>query len=567
MGAGSDFKGVRQQTISLMQKGDYEGLENLVSQIKRRGYDIRQDETELEDFYIAALEVSGTNDAEWRDRLNHLNAWNAAIPESVAAKVAIAKWHNRTAWNARGNGFANTITSDASSIMDEQMRQAVAILKSVSSETVDDPEYYNAWISVCLLTGPDKSVTEDYFAKGAALAKEYLPLYDSMVNYLLPRWYGQAGEADDFIAKSAQGFPADKADVLYAYLTYDETENTGGDFFKQSTLDYNRAKGGFFSMMGGDQPAEWNKESSFREWQHENHLAVIASFKGDKPLMKRLFLDLQGTVQIDLYYGRKNYLSFLRRCGAQAALDREIGLERAGRLDDAEKMLLSFTAHPAIYPPLAMFYERQGMKDKLEAMTIVISGMTPGEAMNLPIDQAARPNLGEMAAYFPMMGEWEKCAAAAKRFDQLRPDNLIGKNMLLLCAINKGDGNAEQAAIQSIIGMTAEHPGYQIAQQVLSGKQRWEDLEKSMDPADIYLGQGVTAMALYYVAKGQLAEARNLIDFALPKCADNSGKAILESMEFGSLSRSMKALAMQSPSPAPAAIPASSAMPTVSGTQ
>jgi hypothetical protein len=330
MGAGSDFKGVSEQTIGLMQKGDYEGLEKLVSQIKQRGYDIRQDETELEDLYNAVLEVSGTTDAEWQDKLKQLDAWNAAIPESVTPKVALAKWHDRTAWKARGNGFANTITPFASNIMDEQMRQAVSILKSASSETVDDPEYYDEWISICLLTGPEKSVTEDYFAKGVALAKEYFPLYDSMVNYLLPRWYGAAGEADTFITTSAQGFQGDKADALYAYLTYTDTENTGGDFFKQSSLDYNRARDGFFSMMGGDQPSEWNKETVFREWQHENHLAVIACFKGDKPLMKTLFLDLQGNVQIDLFYTRKNYLSFLRRCGAQTELDKEMRRERGG---------------------------------------------------------------------------------------------------------------------------------------------------------------------------------------------------------------------------------------------
>ena len=149
----------------------------------------------------------------------------------------------------------------------------------------------------------------------------------------------------------------------------------------------------------------------------------------------------------------------------------------------------------------------------------------------------------------------------------MRPDNLIGKNMLLLCAINKGDTNAEQDAIQNIIGMPAEHPSYQLAEQVLSGKQSWEDLKNSLDPADIYLSQGVTAMALYYFTKGQPAEARNLIDFALPLCADNSGKAVLQSMEFGSLSRSIKVMAMPSPPPPPSASPAASVIPTASGTE
>jgi hypothetical protein len=569
--AGTDYKGVRQQAISLIQKGDYEGLEKLVGQIKQRGYDIRQDATELATFYDALLQVSGTGNAEWQNRLTQLQAWNSAIPESITAKIAIAKWHDETAWKARGNGFADTITLDAATIMDQQMAQATAILKAVPSANVDDPEYYHCWIEVCLLTGPDKAITQGYFEKGIAIAKEYYPLYSSMVNYLLPRWYGQQGEADNFIANAANGFPADKADVIYAYLTYDEAENTGGDFFKQSSLDYDRAKHGFFSMMGGDSLADWNKETPNREWVHENHLAFIAAYKGkdERPLLKTLFLDLEGTVLTNIFYEPGNYLMFRRRCGAQAALEQELDLERAGRMDDAEKTLLSFTSHPATYPPLAMFYERQGMKEKLAAMTIVISGTTPGGTMKLPIDQATPENLGEMCCYFPMMGEWDKAEAAAGRFDQIRPDILIGKDTLLLCAINTGDARAVQACIQSIIAMQTDRPSYQMAQEVLSGRKRWQNYRKTMDPADIYLAQGVSAMALYYVAKEESAEARSLIDFAIHRCDadDNSGTALLESMDFGSLSRSVKALAIPSPSPAASASPNPSAMPTVSGTK
>jgi hypothetical protein len=561
-----DLKEVHRKAEGFIETGNYTALENLVADIKHQGYDIEQDEPALWDFYEAVVKTDGTANADWQGRFAKLEAWDKAVPDSTAAKIAIAQWHNATAWDARGEGTGDSVNAQAQTTVDQEIAAAKSILSQIPASTVDDPEYYETWIRISLLSGANTATVEDYFNKGVALAKDYLPLYSSTVKYLLPKWYGGAGEVEAFINKSANNFPPEKADIFYAYMTYGEASDMVGNFFTDSSLDYNRMKKGYFQLLGGDTPAQWHREIEFREWVHENDLDFMALLKDDRPLGKTLCLDLEGTAYYPVFDGKDYYTHWRKRSGAEAAFQKELQLEKAGKLDQAEKTLLSFCSNPSIYSPLSIFYERQGMKDKLAAMTIVISGKTPGDALNTPIDQATPETLGETSSNFAMMGEWDKAEAAAKKFDSIRPYNLIGKNVMLLCAINSLDATAAKTAIQSIINMQTDKPSYQLAQQVLSGNNSWEEVKKSMNANDIYLVQGVTAMALYYVAKGDVNEADKLIDFALPRCNENGDKAFLESLEFGSLSRSMKLLAKPSPTPTPATTPAASPSPAASGT-
>lgn len=71
-------------------------------------------------------------------------------------------------------------------------------------------------------------------------------------------------------------------------------------------------------------------------------------------------------------------------------------------------------------------------------MKVRIVGMTAKELSATDPGYAPADILGESASYFAMVGEWDKARMAAQRFDQLRPENLIGKNVLLLCGIATG---------------------------------------------------------------------------------------------------------------------------------
>ena len=528
---GWDPFGIKNQAAKLLKTGDYSGLEALSSGLKKKGYDICQEYPELAGYYDA-FEVDGKQDEKhWQDRRKELDAWASAFPDSISAKLASTNWYIGYAWKARGTGYAGTVTAEGWNGMTDRLRKAEEILGALPAQKVDDPEYYYLWLTVCL--GEQRSVPEmfQYFQKGIDLEKEYYPLYQNAAYYLLPRWYGEPGDRERFMTESADRFAPAKGDVLYAYLARADAHFFGNDFYTQVRIDYDRAKRGYLSRIAVNNPAKRQNESA---------LCYLAAVKGDDEIAKKLFLELGDLINADDFGGQKNLDNFRKKCGAQTLVDDALALERAGKLGEAETNLASFTSDPAHYYPLVCFYLRQGMEAKVRAMEFKSYGKTCADVCDTDVASATPDLLAEMAQFLPMLGKWEKAEAAARRFDQLRPWNMTGKNTLLLCAIQKADAGLADTMKKEIVSMKTNRASYQAAQEVLSGAKTWEDVGSSMETSGEYLPQGATSIALYYLAMGKGDSAKEVLEDAVLFCTQNDNKTLMQCLLFGSLSRTLK---------------------------
>ena len=364
---GWDPSGVKSKASKSLKTEDYSGLEALSSDLKKKGYDIRQSFPELRGYYEAFLVDGKQDEKQWQDRRKELDAWVSAFPDSLSAKLASADWYIGYAWKARGNGYASTVTAEGWSLMAERLKKADEILSALPAREVDDPEYYYLWLTLCLGEERSKPETLRYFQKGVDLEKEFYPLYHNAAYYLLPRWYGEAGERERFMTAAADSFPPAKGDVLYAYLARDDAHFFGSDFYTQVQIDYDRVKRGYLSRIADNDPAKRQNESA---------LCYLAAVKGDDETAKKLFLELDDQINPGEFGGPQKLNDFRKKCGAQAAIDETLALERAGKLDDAEKNLGSFTSDPAHYYPLLCFYMRQGMEAKVRTMECKSYGKT-----------------------------------------------------------------------------------------------------------------------------------------------------------------------------------------------
>jgi hypothetical protein len=531
---GWDSPLIKSQAYQLLLKKDFAGLDALAASVKAKGYDIRQDDAEIDGFYAAFdVEYSDTEQA-WQDRLQLLQDWLAANPDSLSAHIALARWWIDHGWRARGTGYAYSVSDIGEATFEACAKDAADTLNSVSpSTTIDDPVYYDTWITVCIAQGNPKDVMFGYLNKSIALAKNYVSSYRDACIYLLQRWYGERGETEQWMKTWADSFPGEPGDIFYAFLVSGDARYVWGDAFKLGA-DYNRAKNGLLKRLTENDP-EWLLD--------ENFLLHIAAAKGDKPTARKMLFDLEGLVEYNYFFSNDTqngatYCEYMRtHFGVTAGFDKELTLERAGRLADAEKLLLSFTIRPKNYNPLAYFYERQGMRDKLLAMDYAVSNHLLRDMVAMDISTAPPEVLGELAAYYPMVGDWDKAEAVARRFDQLRPMNFIGKDTLLLCAIHNHDSAGAQAAVQEMTSLKTDRPVYRAVQPILTGSETWEqDRDKAaLKKNDPYLGQGIIAIALNDVAQGNKPEARAIIEQSLPNCAENSARTLLQSLLYGSL--------------------------------
>jgi hypothetical protein len=556
---GWDPWGVHEQSSELLDKGDFQGLETLVSQLKKNGYSIQQEEPELGGFYGGTKVADDAPPEAWPDRLNVIEKWRAAFPDSLAAKIAEVYWYIDYPSDIYVPPPApGTLpTPDDVPKQVRCMDKAVSLLKEIPAAKVDDPEYYVCWLKICDDLDRPEGEMWGYFKRGVALAPDYERLYYEAVEARSAMSLKKPGVQEKEIRQWANRWPGPKGAALYAYLIADLAEGYDLTFMKnEPNVDYNFAKWGLQKRLSENDPARYNDEST---------LAFLAVTKGDNATAKRMFLEIEDSADLDLFRGKGQYMTWRRTTGAKAEIDNAFALERAGKLADAEAKFLSFTSDPGLYLPLEFFYEREGMLDKLLAMKVTVNGKTVKEMMAIDPGYAPADVLGEMASDYAMMGEWDKARIAAQRFDQLRPYNMIGKNVLLLCAIHDGDAVKTMDAVMNIVRMHARYKPYHKAQAVLDGSRTWERESSEMKNDDIYLGQGTTAIVLYYMARGENDEAKKIMEEQLPWCAENSGKAMLESLLYGSLSRTLKPVALL-PAGMPPAATSGTAGATATGT-
>ncbi len=85
-------------------------------------------------------------------------------------------------------------------------------------------DYYVAWLLICKDEGRKRPQAEGFFNKGIALAKDYVPLYFAMTDYLMPLYY-PGTEPEKSMKTWANRFPGKKGNVLYAYLMREDATN------------------------------------------------------------------------------------------------------------------------------------------------------------------------------------------------------------------------------------------------------------------------------------------------------------------------------------------------------
>ena len=521
---------VKDKASDLFKKGDYKGLETVVSLVKG-GFDIRESYPALAGFYDAFYIDGKQSEEEWQEQRKKLEEWLSEIPDSLTARIVLSDWYVSYGWKARGSGEADTVTPEGWRLLRERVAEAERVLKGVPPEKIDDPEYYNRWLWVGIGGGLSVDEMNRYFDKGVELAKDYYGLYKTKAYYLLPRWYGREGDWEQFLKESADAFPVEKGDVFYAHLAREQAHFYGETFFDTCDVDYARIKRGYLLEAGHERPGS-NNSSDF---------CYLAAIYGDKETAVKLFLELGDDANIPSFGTRDDFLRLRGQCGAQALLDAAPAAERAGKLDDAEKEFEAFTSDPLTNVRLRFFYERQGMEEKLRGMNITEDGQSIDEILNTGVDASSPPILYDLALIAPSLGEWDKAEAAARKFDQIRPFNLTGKNVLLLCAIHRGDNASAEAMRKEIVDLKTNRGCYEVAQSVLSGGKTWDQARDSMKSDDPYFLHGATAIAFYYLSRGQDDLAKSILQEAVsahPR--ENMEKALMESVLYGSLSHALK---------------------------
>jgi len=107
--------------------------------------------------------------------------------------ILLGTWHRDTGWDARGTGFASTVTEEGWRVFGAHMPRATKAFADAHERAPHRPEAA-AYLVQCAYAGFDDDDPAEWFERGFRAQFDWAPLYHNLAEALDPRWGGSVEE-------------------------------------------------------------------------------------------------------------------------------------------------------------------------------------------------------------------------------------------------------------------------------------------------------------------------------------------------------------------------------------
>lgn len=240
------YKEVSAETRKLLEAGDTAGLEALAARLRESRESLDGGTWLLSSFYDCAVDVP-QEPAEEEKAMAFYEKWARERPDSITAQVCLASALTSYAWNARGDGWRDTVTDEGWRLFGERLAKAWEVLEKAQALEEKCPGWYEAAQVVALGQGWSRSRYMKMVDEALQKEPTYGAYYTRACYWLLPRWYGESGDFEKWIAERADTYPPELRDWQYARFVWmaDRMRFRDEMIFGPGSLDWERTKRGF----------------------------------------------------------------------------------------------------------------------------------------------------------------------------------------------------------------------------------------------------------------------------------------------------------------------------------
>jgi len=253
------------------------------------------------------------SDNEWQGHIARLESWIKQDPRSLTAKVGLGHAWKNFAWKARGNGYSNTVSTANNRVFADRLASASKVLKEASSLDERCPEWYVAALWVGIGQSWERPAFDRVFNSGVALEPNYYYLYAAKATYLLPRWYGEEGESEQFVEESARKVGGDQGKIIY-FTVYARLLSLQGLTF-MNTHEQARPK-----LLEGFQAIEKLYGTSPQRLNEACYFAIGSS---DNQMVADFFTRIGDNYDPEVWRSRKNFEMFRQSAFMMAKADKD----------------------------------------------------------------------------------------------------------------------------------------------------------------------------------------------------------------------------------------------------
>ena len=301
------FQRASDEYLALLMKGSYDELERAANNARKSAATISDGQSVLAALYggTSGCVMSGCEnrltDELWKVRGQKLAEWRKRYPDSVTAKVALARFPLQYGWFARGGGLSRTVSDEGRALFRERLRKAHADLDGLDAAAKRDPGWFEAMLFVAQHEGWPKERFDALYEEAAREHPLYLQIHFVGATYYSPQWHGSWPELRSFVERAVGHTREQLGETLYARLNWGPSTT---QMFMEGQVDWPRMRSGFERMIR-DYPDPWNT----------NNYAKFACQAQDWPMVSKLMVLIDGKPLADAWF---RDLQVYESCRAQA---------------------------------------------------------------------------------------------------------------------------------------------------------------------------------------------------------------------------------------------------------
>ena len=207
---------------------------------------------------------------------SQIASYVATHPGSTNARLFQAMLLEAEAWDARGSGYANTVSPQGWKTFGEKMRKARAVLDGGRKLMASNPAWYTDRIELAIYTNESPDTVAALLRDGIRREPHYLPNYFAGLVRETPRWGGSRSAMVSFINRVALASSVAQSEGMYARLVW-FAENDYPNIDADPGIDWKQMARSFDAILGKF-PSERNAQKFF----------FMACMHSDRPMATEL---------------------------------------------------------------------------------------------------------------------------------------------------------------------------------------------------------------------------------------------------------------------------------------
>jgi hypothetical protein len=280
-------------------KGDFDRLEEMEQRLRDRRGRNKYGYWEQE-YFPTAIHTGYAHVTRNSERWHKLlDAWEKAHPESIYPLIIRAQRLVRDGWEARGSGYADTVTEQGWKVFREKLQLAEEQLKKAEALEENDAYLYAVWIEVAMGLGASKQERMKLVEAAKDIDPEFYAAYEKMQFSLTPRWGGSAEEIEAFAREANEWAGPQQGTQMYALLASDMQRSLQKDFTEIKAFNWELLSQGFDQLRAAFPESDYYLE--VQSW--------FSHYYRDKDKARELFALIGDDYNIDVW-GREE--AFIR---------------------------------------------------------------------------------------------------------------------------------------------------------------------------------------------------------------------------------------------------------------